>query len=473
MSQPETTRQDHAAILVEQPDLIRAMLAEIGKNALFKDADGSEIINHDPYRRPLRNNDNQFIDFTRRLTEAELWSNAALAANRTLLNCYDLSQPSLPIQGDAASLSRHALFHDLGTHTAAAVLQPVLERHLFSFLDQGPWVESRLSLPALRQFFTEREDKSRERWDDMLARILSLRGAAEHAQLFLVQQATGFLFASPAVPLQRNQALQNGPVVESLISRAYGRIVPAWARGTFIIDALAAVGLSTDAHAYWQFYLPTSLALVNYLHRARRATAHFARYLGALAEWGLGMVALEHALQRTPVRESFGTASVAQAPETQSSVPWLRMIDEALQIFGEAIAPELARGAEEYALLQKLADTNFLEQVRWADRLDEHRATAARIYGAIQAGALEVPLETFIEPVTERSTTHVHDDHRLLVIESGSMEFWPGWTSSLHLGPGDLLYVAAQRLHGSCVTSEQCIYHQPLMTEAILARHRA
>ena len=48
------------------------------------------------------------------------------------------------------------------------------------------------------------------------------------------------------------------------------------------------------------------------------------------------------------------------------------------------------------------------------------RAISARI----EVERPDIDRETFVEPREMCSTTHVHDDHRLVVIESGKMVFW-------------------------------------------------
>lgn len=109
------------------------------------------------------------------------------------------------------------------------------------------------------------------------------------------------------------------------------------------------------------------------------------------------------------------------------------------------------------------ASDDLVRQIAWAGHVEVHRALAEDYTRLIQAHALPVNMETYIEPSSERSTTHVHDTDRLLVIESGEMDFWHSYGEPLHFGPGDMIFVPRHRLHGSVVTSDQCIYHQPIV----------
>lgn len=63
------------------------------------------------------------------------------------------------------------------------------------------------------------------------------------------------------------------------------------------------------------------------------------------------------------------------------------------------------------------------------------------------------------------STTHVHNDHRLVVIESGQMVFWGNLGMKLRLQPGEMILVPQGRLHGSSVESDECTYHQPIIPD--------
>ncbi|MCH8958661.1 MAG: iron-containing redox enzyme family protein [Proteobacteria bacterium] len=62
----------------------------------------------------------------------------------------------------------------------------------------------------------------------------------------------------------------------------YGYGVHEAKHSTLFGETLRSRGLSSDVHAYWQFYLASSLALTNYFHFVTRNHEHFFRYLGAL-----------------------------------------------------------------------------------------------------------------------------------------------------------------------------------------------
>lgn len=97
--------------------------------------------------------------------------------------------------------------------------------------------------------------------------------------------------------------------------------------------------------------------------------------------------------------------------------------------------------------------------------MEAYREMASRIDRRIHAECPNIDRETFVEPREMCSTTHVHDDHRLVVIESGDMVFWANLGMKLRLAPGEMVLVPEGRLHGSSIESPVCTYHQPIIPE--------
>ncbi len=63
------------------------------------------------------------------------------------------------------------------------------------------------------------------------------------------------------------------------------------------------------------------------------------------------------------------------------------------------------------------------------------------------------------------STTHVHNDHRLVTIETGVMHFWGNLGMRLEMNRGDMVLIPDGRLHGSTVLFAECTYHQPIIPD--------
>ncbi|MCL9795520.1 hypothetical protein MXD58_014660, partial [Frankia sp. AgKG'84/4] len=107
-----------------------------------------------------------------------------------------------------------------------------------------------------------------------------------------------------------------------------------------------------------------------------------------------------------------------------------------------------------------------------ADRPDvlPPRHPRHRVLRQAPAGGIEVDLDTFVESCDETSTTHVHDEHRLVMIETGDMHFWNNITHKISLTDGDKILIPKSRLHGSTVLSGSCTYHQPIIPDEMYAK---
>lgn len=118
--------------------------------------------------------------------------------------------------------------------------------------------------------------------------------------------------------------------------------------------------------------------------------------------------------------------------------------------------------------LHALAHDDLRRQIVWADDLELSSTEAERLQALIDRGELVVDFDTFVESSQDTSTTHVHDEHRLVVIESGKMVFWNKVGAEISLSAGEMLLVPRARLHGSVVLSGECTYHQPIIPEGML-----
>ena len=120
------------------------------------------------------------------------------------------------------------------------------------------------------------------------------------------------------------------------------------------------------------------------------------------------------------------------------------------------------------AWLTDLWHRDLSAQVTWADRIEEYQEKAEKIDQVITNENIVVDLDTFVETSEETSTTHVHNEHRLVMIEVGQMHFWNNVTHKIQLNQGDKLLIPTSRLHGSTVLSGSCTYHQPIIPDEML-----
>jgi hypothetical protein len=223
------------------------------------------------------------------------------------------------------------------------------------------------------------------------------------------------------------------------------------------------VGLSRVPNAHWQFCLATTLGVVNHAHCVAARPSGVYRSLGATAVATVAARAFVEVHATSPsetTRPGFLPSSLNDAFVAASRDIEKRYGAEALR--------HVRLGLDQALQVRGANDEDILRQTEWLARLEECRAFAGRMQREIDSGALQTERETFVEPIEMCSTTHVHDDHRLVVIESGRMVFWAMPGMRLTLDPGDSVLVPKGRLHGSTVETDVCRYHQPILPDPIV-----
>lgn len=439
------------------------------------------LITGNPFRRPTRAKDLPFLPLERPLAADRLASNTALALHRLLFNAYEADLLFLPdlqgldTAGQEAGWAAFDTFYSHETAAGALAARPLLEHLAFAGLEAeieltGHW-SAELTL-AYFQDFLAREQRAAgdpDESDKVLAALLSAQDPQAAARHYLVQMAPDFL--SEASAMARLAPGAYGPLQSALFNvliDEYGAAVHSAKHSSLFETIMVSVGLDPRVHAYWQFYQPSSLALANYFHYLAANKRHFFRYLGALFFTEASLVNVTGRQSRT-LRRIFGTPVDTRyfdehhhIDRHHSRMVLTRLIEPAIAAYGARAIAGTLRGFEEFRLLQMLADRDLAEQIAWAGQLRRNDPKLAGLIDAWRAG--HVAGETFREVCDERSTTHIHPDDRLLLIETGRMDFFPLAGVTVKLQAGDFLFIPQGRLHGSIVTSPECLYHQPILT---------
>ncbi len=473
-----------SSVLTEQTHAdANEVIAAFAANHAFRSAQADELVNDEnPFRRPVRPHDLPMLDYSRELGRDDFLSLSSLLGHRMLLNAYEAEYLSLPRSNDPGAVAGFGEFYSRENLALADRARPILERHLFSFLDAGDNDAGAATGDAdVQRICAELELKLTDA-DEKLATTIDSLTDGHAAAIFTLLQLTCEWQA-------RESALARGTLGDYAMTHPrFGEAVRQHAaeaaRAALTLrPTLERAGLLIQPRAYWQFYLSSSLARTNNLYRLARDHSRFFEFLGALVHRQLCDRAFERALVPmfgelvgAPINDGVGAdASAASdgAGAGHQASSAARLLDPLLEIFGpqDVLPPFLAglRGAHE---LHALARDDLSRQITWADDLDRYKAEAARLQHLIDDGQLVVDLDTFVESSEETSTTHVHDEHRLVVIEHGSMTFWNNVDSRIGLSTGDMLLVPRTRLHGSVVLSGECTYHQPIVPEECVFAER-
>ena len=392
---------------------------------------------------------------------------SSMAANRVLQTVYETDFVLLPETGFGSKQGDFRTFYGPEAATLAALIRPQLESYLFSFLDDeiqitGSW--------TLEQFKAYAEDlissALKANGNAVMDAITGSSDPVHAAKTFLVQLAGDFLVESSA--MSRNVPGAYGPLQSELFKiliDEYGYGVHGAKHSTLFERVMKSVRLDHRPHAYWQFYLTSSLLLNNYFNYLSRSHGNFFRYLGAVlyAETTFIRTCREMAEM---MRQVFGKdAEVhyflehAHIDGHHSRMALEKLALPAIRQHGPSVIPEIVRGAENAKLLAEIADQDFIRQVAWSDNGEYFKALAPKVRINLVASGVEVPTQKLVEPRGELSVTHVHDGDELCWVESGTMKFvtGDGRFTMLHSGEGTV--ILKNRLHGAIIESDQCTYH--------------
>ncbi len=392
-------------------------------------ADHELVVRGNPFRRPVRPEDVEFIKLAKPVTSRNASSLTSLISGRALLNALETDVvygASALVPDDAAEF--------LGPENRARArrVDGYLATHLFAEVERE----------AARRFEELGEDGA---VSDALARC----------SRSVTTVASSALRAEDPTLARETLAIQLALVY-------YGAVVPDSADSDAVAAFIRATGLGIEPHSHYQFYLPSSLRLRCYEGLVGRPAASSFRADGARAgerfEMRLfGRVLLdlhsEHGEPSEPERLADDVVAFVAAVNATH---------------GAAAGTEAARGVVERQILRTSADVDYLRQIAWVSRFKTYRELGAEIYGTILNDKIEVDLETYVESSAECSTTHVHDTDRLLVIETGEMDFWNAVNTEHRFRAGDCFLIPRHRLHGSVVRSGSCTYHQPIIPKWLM-----
>lgn len=453
-------------ILQRDPVAVKQCIQWYADNPLFGGTE--EWLMHDnPYRRPVRSHVLKYLDFTKPLAMSEILNYSALSAQRMLLNIYESDLVFFPDKDFESRKEEFLLFYSNETKILGELVRPVLEQHVFRFLDDEIEVSGTWSVDSLRSFLDGIVKEHNKSEIPSVKTVLSSAQRKQSAMALLIQFAMDFL--SEASAIVRNASGRYGPMLSDLfkvIIDEYGYGVYQTKHSTLFERTLESCGLQAQPHTYFQFYLGTSMALSNYFHYVSRDHSKFFRFLGALA---YTEATFSHTCKQISemLRQVFGGEADTHYFDEHVHIDlhhgrmvFEKLVVPALARFGNGIIEDIVRGIEEFRLLGEIAERDFIEQITWCNKGNEYKELAQPLHERILSGAVKCREETYVEPLNELSVTHTHDADELCMIESGVMDFVTGHDFVVPLHPGEGTVLLHNRLHGAIITSkEDCVYH--------------
>jgi hypothetical protein len=448
-------------------EIVRAFAA----NHAFRAADWEELTTEeDPFRRPVRPDDLEWLDYAQPMPVEKVLKLSALLGHRMLRNIYDADHLYLPPKSTEKNTADMRDFYSARNRALGALARPILERHLFALLDEVreplPQYELANVTAEVRKYAQRRMAEKPQ----FAQAALAAKGAREAATFVLLQ----FSAYRPATHAAIGRAVlgeydRGHPGLRRILLEDYQRWVSADEEYRKLLEAGQ---LTTTTGAYWQLYLGSSLGRGNYLHYVGANHENVFALLGALVHEKIDRAANARHFEEVFAKALDYSGTFFSPDQDFTETDSVRLTEELLapvrDTFGPAAIEEFHRGFSGARWLATLWDQDLADQLSWADRIEEYQEKAEKIDQHLSNENIEVDLDTFVESHEETSTTHVHDEHRLVMIEVGQMHFWNNVTHKIELHEGDKLLIPVSRLHGSTVLSGECTYHQPIIPEEML-----
>lgn len=448
-----------------QPDEIKRLIDLYAARPLF-DNTPEWIIRDNPYRRPVNWNAVRQLDFSKPLTRTEIFGANALAAHRMLLNIYETDLIFLPESNFAAKRNDFASYYSNDNKLLGELIRPTLEAHVFNFLKDEINVTGRWSLEALKSYLQTIIAKHEQSELEICNAILGSANPERACRGLLIQVAGDFL--SEASASSRNILGKYGEIQSELFKIViddYGYGVHPAKHSTLFENTLSTCGLMSDVHAYWQFYLSSSLALNNYYHYVSRDHSKYFQAIGAIT---VAEAMFSHTCRQiskmlhTVFGKNVDTYYFDEhfhIDAHHGRMAFDYVVAPAIAKHGDAVIPDIVRGLEELQLLTAIADDDFKAQIAFSDAVDSLKAPAQQIHQLILAGRLRKSKTTHVENRDQSVVTQVFDEDKLYVVEAGALDLVLGPDQSVRLDAGESIIVTRQCLHGTAVVSEECRYH--------------
>ncbi|MFE0699541.1 iron-containing redox enzyme family protein [Streptomyces sp. NPDC058872] len=446
------------------PEQLKEYVVQYATNPIY--LDNEEWENDDnPYRRQLRPQVLPYLDFSRVLPRNEILHYEGLAAQRILTSIYEADLMFLPKAGFKSKWEDFKQYYNPSNRVLGEIIRPSLEKFAFGFLDQEVEVSGKWTKDELETYLRALED--RDLTQPSLSEVAIEKSAdpVRAARMWLIQFAPDFL--SEASPMLRNVLGYYGPAQSEwfkIIIDEYGYGVHNTKHSKLFERTLESVGLRSDVHHYWQYYLNSSLMVNNYFHYLGKNHELFFRYIGALYYTETALVDFCRRAAELLTKVFGPEVDVEYFTEHigidvhHGRMALEKLILPLVEEHGEVIIPEIVRGFEEFQLISDIADRDFADQIAWMDAGPANKELHAPVWEAISSGKVTPPVAHIVEPYRELSNTHCHDGDELCHIVSGTMKFVAGFDSHQILEAGEGTVINRNRLHGAIIESEECVY---------------
>lgn len=409
-----------------------------------------------PYKRPLRLQDCEHIDFSKPITIDEINSNKNLIMNQLLLTIYEQDLLFLDEQlRDESHLKEFKNFYQPEFVGLGKNLRSTLERLTFDFLKNeieiiGRWNKQNLH-DYLREVILQQTTE-----DNLLCQAIERSQQPETAaKMLLIQMAPDFLSEASAMARTLPGAFgeQQSELMKIFIDE-YGYGVHNTKHSTLFEHTLLSANMNKKIHHYYNSYLPTSLMLVNYFHFVCANKASWFKYLGALYYTEASIPHFNSQVSKLLKNLISGINTDYFDEHVHIDQHHERMVLEKLIFsnidrYGETIIDDILEGFEAVRLLQRLADKDLIAQIIFNDNIQFPLSFKQLTQG---------PSQCFEEFRGDVTTAHIHAENELFSVVEGTLEFHCNGIQPIILHANEQIIIPAGRLHSTIALADKVVY---------------
>ncbi|MFC4565264.1 iron-containing redox enzyme family protein [Nocardiopsis mangrovi] len=398
-----------------------------------------------PYHRPLDAQRLDRVDWASPLAEAEWLSDSGLMANRLLMNVYESDALFLPASGLAGRRREFEDFYHSASRRNAEFAREDAERFVFGFLDSSVRTSGRWDTDALEAHITAAIADATSADRPVLRAIEEAAEPERAAETMIAQMALDGLTEATAMSQNLGGAFghEQSELFKIFIDE-FGYGVFDAKHSTLFAELCRSVGMNTEPHHYWFFYLPAWIAGNNYFYKVTRARTNFFRYIGGMAyleaTFAPSFAAMTKTF-RTVYGDDVDTRYFDEHAHIDEHHGRMAVYDLLLPLgrkHGAHAIEEMVRGIEEVRLLGRIGDEDLLAQITWTpepvDSGTTERAPDGPEFRVDAGSAFE---------------TRVADRDTLVTVEAGSAALhWTPTRGPLVLDAGRSVRVPGGRLYG-------------------------
>lgn len=436
-------------------------MERLGEIELYQD--GEDWVEFESvWKRPLRPQAFPYTTFES-VTQNTLLNYSSLTMNRTLTALYEQDFLYLPAASDTIIEDLKTAYSTPLRILANELITP-LEEKVLGVLQRQVNVGGGWNKELFKCFLAEKLEPRGETGQDSLSLIQNARDPQLMIKLLLMQHAVDFLpESSHMARFAKGDYGDTQSAVFRVLLDEYGYGKHETKHSTLFKATLKSVGLLDNSHAYWNFYLTSSLLNNNYFHKLTRNPECFFEYVGAItyAENSFGPycgrvknLLLQHF---SGVDPRYYTEHV-HIDDFHGSMTLNEILLPLAERYGPSVYPEFVRGIEMSCMLQQIMEEDLCAQITWMDQRPLYRQLAMDIKHKVLGNIENIPVAYLNEPKGELSVPHVHDGDEFCIVDEGLLRFCHGPECFSDLSPGECVVIAKNRLHGALVLSDVCKY---------------